>query len=514
MLGLVTYSDELGVWQGELADLYEMMREYSRKNNGAISARHLSTLREKVNEFHEIHVPRLEKIFVTKNDFLLHEIIIKLTSKKSRVSEVVRQTPLLEARNRTRRDSIRFRGKKVKKYEINPNDVLGRELLRELKLQFAAKTILFEAYTLGLSPFIETKAFRGVLLRDLHNDETTEAMENLWFEAVEQLFKREMLMKRLELIQDAEKVQRDKSKMEEALDLIFDNSVVIAELQKRKESFSFFRDMAKNMSFMSKRRWDAYRDMGVSVVFSGSKLFGNTVGMFQSRHGYLYDWSKEQEKTVSNRLKPLDILFEKTPFRLTDRFIPGHFGHVAIWSGSEEELKKLGVWQELSEKHRKSVREGKRVIEALRPGVQFNTLRHFLDIDDLAAFRARSCEEGENPKPNSSEDIVCLNNELRKEYLLKAFEQVGKDYDFAFDVNTEETIVCSELVYRTFLDVSFDTTYTVGMYNISPDQVARKGDDEGELFTPIFFYHNGELVEEKGEALRSYIKNLMFPEER
>ncbi|MCR9203483.1 MAG: YiiX/YebB-like N1pC/P60 family cysteine hydrolase, partial [Halobacteriovoraceae bacterium] len=156
---------------------------------------------------------------------------------------------------------------------------------------------------------------------------------------------------------------------------------------------------------------------------------------------------------------------------------------------------------------------GKRVIEALRPGVQFNTFRHFLDIDDLAAFRIRSCEEGENPKPKANEDINCLNDELRKEYLLKAFEQIGKDYDFAFDVNTEDKIVCSELIYRTFLDINFETTNTVGMYNISPDQVAKKGDDEGDLFTPIFFFHKGTLLEEKGEGLRSYIKNLMFPEE-
>lgn len=512
-LGLLTYSEDLGAWQRELADLYESMAEYSRNSGGAISARHLSVLRSKVEEFHSYHLPRLTKFNSSEHNFLEHGIILKLTKKKTKISQVLRHTPLLQARIRER-GAIRFKGTIVPQFEINPSDKLGRELLIELKFQFVSKVLLLESYTLGLSPFIETKAFRGVLLRDLVNDETTETLESLWFESMEALFKRELLIDRLSFIQRADEEGHENDKSHEALDFIIENSVVVSELEKRKDSFSLFRDMAKNMSFMAKRRWDTYRQMGVSVLYEGSKIFGNTVGLVQSRKGYLYSWSDEEENEVSRKLRSLDILFEKTPFRLTDRFIPGHFGHVAIWTGNERELKEIGVWNELSAEHQQGVREGRRIIEALRPGVQFNTFRHFLDIDDLAAFRIRNCEEGENSKPNPNEDIICLNRELKREYLLKAFAQIGKDYDFAFDVNTEETIVCSELVYRSFLDISFETTNTVGMYNISPDQVAKKGDDEGELLTPLFLYHKGNLVEEKGEGLRAFIKNLMFPEER
>ena len=40
-------------------------------------------------------------------------------------------------------------------------------------------------------------------------------------------------------------------------------------------------------------------------------------------------------------MQPLDVIFEKTPFRATDKFIPGHYGHAAIWVGNEQQLKDL-----------------------------------------------------------------------------------------------------------------------------------------------------------------------------
>ena len=38
---------------------------------------------------------------------------------------------------------------------------------------------------------------------------------------------------------------------------------------------------------------------------------------------------------VSSTLRAGDILLEKTPFRLTDKLIPGYWGHAAVWIGTE-----------------------------------------------------------------------------------------------------------------------------------------------------------------------------------
>src|SRR5690606_31008533 len=69
------------------------------------------------------------------------------------------------------------------------------------------------------------------------------------------------------------------------------------------------------------------------VNFS-SQAFGNAVGLVETRRGKLYDRHDVLLEVYGN-LQPGDILLEKTPFRLTDAFIPGHWGHVAIWVGNE-----------------------------------------------------------------------------------------------------------------------------------------------------------------------------------
>jgi len=33
---------------------------------------------------------------------------------------------------------------------------------------------------------------------------------------------------------------------------------------------------------------------------------------------------------------------------LTDQLIPGHWGHAAVYIGTEEELEALGIWNELT----------------------------------------------------------------------------------------------------------------------------------------------------------------------
>ncbi len=84
-------------------------------------------------------------------------------------------------------------------------------------------------------------------------------------------------------------------------------------------------------------------DNGVDIL---SGLFGNTVGMYEERKGKLYG-DEEAKRKLQSVLQPLDIILEKTPFRLTDKFIPGHFGHVAIWTGTKAELIDAGVWDNL-----------------------------------------------------------------------------------------------------------------------------------------------------------------------
>lgn len=214
------------------------------------------------------------------------------------------------------------------------------------------------------------------------------------------------------------------------------------------------------------------------VNFS-SLLFGNAVGLVETRRGKLYD-RPDVLMDVYGNLRPGDILLEKTPFRLTDAFIPGHWGHVAIWVGNEEQLRELGIWEHpLVRNHHEEIRKGRGVVEALREGVSMSKLRHFLNVDDLAVLRHEQ-----------------LGPTQRSEVVLQALRQVGKAYDFNFDVETTDRIVCSELVYHAYGDLRWPVARHLGRATISPDNVAVQATGDGPLAVTLL-YHRGLPVREE-----------------
>ena len=226
------------------------------------------------------------------------------------------------------------------------------------------------------------------------------------------------------------------------------------------------------------------KDEGFDMI---SGLFGNTMGLYESRKGKLYA-NEDVRKNIQANLQPLDILLEKTPFRLTDKFIPGHFGHVAIWTGSKAELIDMELWDndyvkahagKISSSENTDSKDENQIIEALRSGVQLSSLEHFMNIDDFAILRPIFPEE--------------TDKELRKEALLMAFRQLGKAYDFNFDVNTTDKIVCSELAYVSFPSMDWPTDKTLGRHNISPDNVAKLAWNNLPLEL-VLFYHDGALI--------------------
>lgn len=236
---------------------------------------------------------------------------------------------------------------------------------------------------------------------------------------------------------------------------------------------------------------------GLDVV---SRWFGNTVGLFESRKGKLFGNIVAKMK-IQSVLQPLDILLEKTPFRLTDKLIPGHFGHVAIWTGTKTELIDRGVWDELHIKQyadqismgsNPDTKDAHQIIEAVRSGVQLSTLDQFMNVDDLAILRPVFEENSRD--------------ELTKEALIMAFRQIGKKYDFNFDVNTTDKIVCSELAYLSFPSIDWPTEKMLGKYAISPDNVAQMAWTSIPLKL-VLFYHDGQLVDENKQL--EEMKTLM-----
>jgi uncharacterized protein YycO len=227
------------------------------------------------------------------------------------------------------------------------------------------------------------------------------------------------------------------------------------------------------------------KDEGVNL---SSMLFGNAVGLVETRRGKL-DNRPDVQEAIGGKLRAGDVLLEKTPFRLTDTFIPGHWGHVAVWVGSEDELRRLGIWDNAVVKpYQQAIRDGHSVVEALRSGVKMNTLAHFLNVDDTAVLRHGT-----------------ISDERRAQVILQTLRQVGKAYDFNFDVESTDRIVCSELVYHAYGDIQWPVARHLGRATISPDNVAVEATGAGP-FNVIALYHDGEPVT---DDLRGHMTTLV-----
>ena len=257
------------------------------------------------------------------------------------------------------------------------------------------------------------------------------------------------------------------------------------QIVRRAQPGSFVGRMA---GFFAAVSYDTLMELKDQGVFVPSLLFGNAVGLVESRRGKLDAQPRVLEK-VGAHLRAGDILLEKTPFRLTDSFIPGHWGHVAVWVGRPDELRDLGIWNHPAVlKYRAQIEAGDGVVEALRAGVQMNPLRHFMNIDDLAVLREKA-----------------IPDQRRAQVIIQALRQVGKGYNFNFDVESTDHIVCSELVYHTYSHHQWPTARHLGRVTISPDNVALRS-LPGDILSVVLLYHDGEEVV---DAPTSFMANLL-----
>ncbi|MCO4793245.1 MAG: hypothetical protein KC493_06025 [Bacteriovoracaceae bacterium] len=204
-------------------------------------------------------------------------------------------------------------------------------------------------------------------------------------------------------------------------------------------------------------RKDRWFKTGRFLLHHASGLFGNSMGAIKFRRGFL-DKNDNLNQEIISELKPLDMITEKTPFILTDKFIPGNFGHNAIWLGTKEQLIDMGMWEHPSIKKLQPMIEiGYSIIETDRSGTHLKNIDKFMNVDDFAIMRL----DGVTDSRNYLEEVYKV-----------AIAQLGKTYDFNFDVETTDKLVCSELLYQSFGDIAWPTEAYLGRTTISPDNVA------------------------------------------
>lgn len=380
-------------------------------------------------------------------------------------------------------DPIYLKSQAFLEVVLNPKDEESVRFTHKARQGTTTILLMYDSFFRLTEILSKATKIRAILQNDIGEESTV--LENTFTLAMNQ----NLWGRMIHAVQflEAEKVLRGPIAVASE-DKIFD--------QYLEKSFTAKRMILNDIDFRVKTALFAYGQLGQSYFFEAinhfvetiSRIFGNMAGSIQTRSGKLKDLVSDPTalRNLKEKLKPLDILLEKTPFRLTDHFIPGYFGHVAIWIGSPDDLDKFEVNFQgkkiplLSHPdvlpHLEKLSQGKLILEALRvPGVTLNTLEHFLDIDDLVVL--------ESP---------VMSDDQKADHLLRAFQQIGKPYDFNFNVETEREIVCSELIYRVYTEQIWPTSVSLSRYTISPDQVAWKAVDS--CFIPVVLYLDGKEV--------------------
>lgn len=158
-----------------------------------------------------------------------------------------------------------------------------------------------------------------------------------------------------------------------------------------------------------------------------------------------YLGNKELEKLIGV-LEPGDILIKRNDFQVSNLGIAGFWTHSAIYLGTLTQLDRYFegipmlngqlpseyILENYGEVYRHFSQKGPVIIEAIGKGVVVNPLEHIARVDYFAGLR-----------PNLAKEELFRS-------ILTSFSFYNLPYDFLFDFSSEDAVVCSELIYKSF----------------------------------------------------------------
>ena len=203
-------------------------------------------------------------------------------------------------------------------------------------------------------------------------------------------------------------------------------------------------------------------------------------------------------KKIKEILKPGDILIRRNDDQLSNVGIPGFWKHAAIYVGSTKEINEYFdsiprakgekpsdlIKSQNNKAYQKLGSKRFQIIEVVGEGTKFSPVGHIAKSDYFAALR-----------PN-------LNKEQVFKALQNALSCYGLPYDYLFEFNSPNALICSQLVYRayesnaTFKAIDFKMGEYSGHPFLSPNDIAAQfakeyGDPQPQLQL-LFFYDADE----------------------
>ncbi|MGJ8672949.1 YiiX/YebB-like N1pC/P60 family cysteine hydrolase [Rubritalea sp.] len=178
-------------------------------------------------------------------------------------------------------------------------------------------------------------------------------------------------------------------------------------------------------------------------------------------------------------LQPGDVIVTRHDEALSNLFLPGYWPHVALYVGSVEQRKEMGI-NPVGE-------EGANVVEAKKDGVKLRAHTETLAVDAFVILRPQ------------------LDSETIAKAVRSALSHVGKRYDFVFDFRQSDRLACTELVYRAYqagAGVDFELEEHSGRLCLPAESLMNQG-VEMNIFEPVALYGVSGMKVSLGEDAKS-----------
>lgn len=242
--------------------------------------------------------------------------------------------------------------------------------------------------------------------------------------------------------------------------------------------------------------FDIARDMSFDAWFPVQKEFSTWMGDTKVRRLHDNLITKKQLDAMRTHMEPGDVIVARHNWYLSNVGLPGFWPHAELYLGSPEELTRYfddpevkrytaeqygapSLPEHLQKTYPKAWKayeaaetEPHRVIEAISEGVVFSTLQKAVGADYAGAMR---------PNRSKLEKALAVS---------RAFELWGRPYDFNFDFTTDETLVCTELVFKSWRKgrnvrgIGLSTERVMGRVTLPANDVVRQFDEQADLDDP------------------------------
>jgi hypothetical protein len=216
----------------------------------------------------------------------------------------------------------------------------------------------------------------------------------------------------------------------------------------KEQQLTFSLNEQDRKRFAAERRNDGLFNLKYKIIGFGSKIVSLLVSAIHQ---------KAHPEANINRVLPLlqkwDIICQKSPGRLSDKIIPGYFGHSGIYTGDSI------------------------FAEVIAPRARFSSSLKFLEGEEFLVIRPLFGTE------NQTEEM---------EGLLKG--QIGKKYDFNYNVESPDLLTCTELIYLVYDQVAWQTRKIAGRFMIPPDCLVRTALN-GEKLRVQYYIDRERIIE-------------------